>query len=370
MIKCDPENERIKRSYFAHLEGAHGLGEASLAVAAAAIHRFEQSTNFRSFRKFHLEQAIAFRRKMEDGVNARTGKPLSKATAAKTLSALREFFLFLAEQPGYRSRIRYSDAEYFRLSEKDSRAAKTANRRPIPTPEQIEAVLQRMPTDTVIERRNRAVIAFPWLTGVRDGALVTLKLKHVDLVAGAVNQDAREVRVKNSKSQYTTFFPVGGSARQIVVDWINELTTVHLFGADDPLFPATHMKLDEQLRFRADGICRKNWSNADRVRKVFRQAFQSIGLPAFHPHSVRHTLGMLAERNCTTPEQLKAWSQNLGHEDVLTTLTSYGEVPPDRQAEIMKSLGTSRPRSFEAREFVNEIADAVAARIGPNADRG
>ncbi len=44
-------------------------------------------------------------------------------------------------------------------------------------------------------------------------------------------------------------------------------------------------------------------------------------LPYFHPHSLRKTLGRLGGRIATTPEALKAWSQNLGHEKVLTTLT-------------------------------------------------
>ena len=36
--------------------------------------------------------------------------------------------------------------------------------------------------------------------------------------------------------------------------------------------------------------------------------------------------------------ELKAWSQNLGHDDVLTTFTSYGTVAAHRQAEIMTDL--------------------------------
>jgi hypothetical protein len=35
------------------------------------------------------------------------------------------------------------------------------------------------------------------------------------------------------------------------------------------------------------------------------------------------------------PEQLKAWSQNLGHEKVLTTFLSYGEVACQRQGETL-----------------------------------
>ena len=54
---------------------------------------------------------------------------------------------------------------------------------------------------------------------------------------------------------------------------------------------------------------------------------------------------------CVSPEELKAWSRSLGHEDVLTTLTSYGAVPGYRQRTIMKSL---RGRSNELRCNDNE----------------
>jgi hypothetical protein len=72
----------------------------------AAINRFEQTTGHRSFKKFHSEQAIAFRRKMDDATRVRDGEPLSKATIHQTLNSLRSFMLWLAEQPGYRKRIR------------------------------------------------------------------------------------------------------------------------------------------------------------------------------------------------------------------------------------------------------------------------
>src|SRR5215467_9403975 len=43
----------------------------------------------------------------------------------------------------------------------------------------------------------------------------------------------------------------------------------------------------------------------------------------------------------STPEEYKAWSQNLGHENVLTTFSSYGDVARHRQAEIIRAFGTS-----------------------------
>lgn len=59
--------------------------------------------------------------------------------------------------------------------------------------------------------------------------------------------------------------------------------------------------------------------------------------PYFNPHSFRKTLALLGGQRCNTPEEYKAWSQNLGHEQVLTTFLSYGDVSYNRQAEIIRS---------------------------------
>ena len=37
------------------------------------------------------------------------------------------------------------------------------------------------------------------------------------------------------------------------------------------------------------------------------------------------------------------WSQNLGHENCLTTFSSYGAIPPSRQAEIIRGLAAPAP---------------------------
>ena len=90
--------------------------------------------------------------------------------------------------------------------------------------------------------------------------------------------------------------------------------------------------------FTATGLNRSHWSNATPVRQIFKQAFESAGLPYFNPHSFRYTLVNLGEKLCKTPEAFKAWSQNLGHEGVLTTFYSYGAVAASRQGEILSEL--------------------------------
>jgi len=338
MAKHNAANERIKNDYFKLLKEARGYDEASIDAVAASIDRFETYTRRRGFERFHVEQAIGFKGWLRELKSQQTGRPLSKATLDSTMRALREFFLWLSGQPGYRSRISFGDTAYFRLSEKDSRAAATTSDRPVPSVDQIEVVLRSMPIFTVLERRDRAVIAFTILTGARDNAVASLRMRDLKLEARMVFQDPRAVRTKASKGIWTWFFPVGTLAREIVVDWVGELRTDHNWGDDDPLFPATLVGLSQERHFSAIGISRVTWSNAEPIRRIFRRAFERAGLPYFNPHSFRKTLARLGEKICKTPEEFKAWSQNLGHEQVSTTLTSYGAVPRHRQGEIILAL--------------------------------
>ncbi len=84
-----------------------------------------------------------------------------------------------------------------------------------------------------------------------------------------------------------------------------------------------------------------NRSRATSISKIFKVAFAKADLPYFNPHSFRNTIVQLGQSKCKTPEAFKAWSQNLGHESVLTTLYSYGEVGRQRQADILKNLAIS-----------------------------
>ncbi|WP_095012919.1 tyrosine-type recombinase/integrase [Tsuneonella mangrovi] len=342
MARHNAANTRIKREYFHYLKEARRRDDASIDPIAKALARFEEATGYKDFRKFHREQGVAFKRRLDTEKNVRTGKPLSRATVHSTLSALREFFIWLAGQPGYKSKIAYADADYFNLSDKDVRIAKATREKPVPTIEQVHHVLATMPAGTDIELRNRALMALALLTGARAAALATLKFKHIELEQGCIHQDARDVRTKASKTFTTWFYPVGGDALQIVTDWCEHLHTRLHWGKDDPLFPKTLVGLGEQRGFQAIGLAREHWSGTGPIRAIYRDAFAAAGLPYFNPHCFRDALVQLGERLCTTPEQFKAWSQNIGHERVLTTLTSYGKVPAARQAELISGLGQAQ----------------------------
>jgi integrase len=339
MVTHNAQNERIKRAYFTYLAEAKGFSEDTLDGVAKALNRFETYTRFRDFKAFHIEQAKGFKASLAEHTSVRTKDRLSKATLYAALTALKRFFIWLAGQPGYKSRIAYSDAEYFNLSAKETRIAKAHRDARVPTLEQIRHVIRTMPAATEIERRDRALVAFTILTGARDGAIASLKLRHIDIVQGRVDQDARQVKTKFSKTFTIWFFPVGDEIRRIVVDWANHLQHEKLWGLDDPLFPATKIVVGDTRHFEAAGLDRKHWSSAGPIRTIFRDAFVSAGLPYFNPHSFRKTLALLGGQICKSPEEYKAWSQNLGHENVLTTFSSYGDVARHRQAEIIRGLG-------------------------------
>ena len=218
-----------------------------------------------------------------------------------------------------------------------------------------------MPAGSEIGQRNRALIAFTLLTSARDGAIASLKLKHIDMIEGKLDQDAREVNTKFSKTFTTFFFPVGDDFRMIVAQWVDYLATVKLWGPDDPLFPATRVTLGESHQFEASGIARTHWRSAGPIRAIFRDAFERAGIPYANPHSFRAALASLGEKLCRNPEEFKAWSQNMGHEGVLTTFTSYGEVSRERQARIIRSLADAEApgRDFPAIEKALEAALAI-----------
>jgi site-specific recombinase XerC len=126
-----PFNERIKRRYFLRLKETRGYSVATVDGVAAAISRFESFTGYKDFKKFHLEQVRAFKRHLLEQAKAvRSGQGLSAATISSTLRSLKVFVEWLGDQPGYRSKITYCDADYFTPPAQQERIAAGRMERP------------------------------------------------------------------------------------------------------------------------------------------------------------------------------------------------------------------------------------------------
>jgi site-specific recombinase XerD len=338
MTKHNASNERVKRDYLQYLKDARGRDEVTIDRVAKSLARFEETTGRKDFRKFHREQAMAFKRRMAEARNVRTGETLSKATVHSTLSDLKAFFEWLSREPGFRQKIAFSDADYFNLSEKDTAIARAVRDKAVPSVEQLRHVLTAMPANTLVERRDRALIACAAVTGARVSALATFRLGHVNLVGHWIEQDARTVKTKFSKTFRTFFMPVVEGAEAILAQWVTELREQELRGPTDYLFPITEVGVGENGEFEPKGLGRTGWTNTNAIREVFRRAFEAVGLPYFNPHSLRDMLVRHAMSLGINAAQMKAWSQNLGHADVMTTFTSYGAIPVHRQGELIRSI--------------------------------
>jgi integrase/recombinase XerD len=183
----------------------------------------------------------------------------------------------------------------------------------VPSVEQIRHVVRTMPDVSDVEKRDRALVALALMTGARDDALAPLRLRHVDLEAGFIEQDAQVVRTKFSKTFRTYFVTFGDDIQEAFESWVRYLRDVLHWGPDDPLFPRTRIVTGNDWRFEASGLERVGWRSSGPIRAIFRKAFEAAGVPYFNPHSFRHALARHGQTICVTLEDHKAFSQNLGH---------------------------------------------------------
>lgn len=289
------DNLRIKRKHLLWLKDAKGLSQSSIDKAAASIAIYDRWLKGKDYRAFHSERARAFKRHLQSLRNERTGAPLSAATINGLLRDVMKFFDWMADQPGYKSRISRADIAYLTPDRKSEQARRSTLWKPHPSPVQVSHLLSVMPVETVVQRRDRALIAFLFLTGSREGAAITVRLRHVDLANKCVQFDGRSVDTKFGKSFTTSFFPFGDDVERILRDWITELRQDHLFSDTDPLFPKTRVTLGPLRHFQAVGIAREPWAGPSSAARIFKQAFVDAGLPPFSPHRVRDTIAELAK---------------------------------------------------------------------------
>ena len=328
------KNERLKRRFLEYRKYARQLSEKTLDREIAALERFDVWNGRKDFARFHIEQAMGFRTHLEN-CKSKTGKPLGKSTMRAILTTLREFVLWLSQQDGFRSRIKAADSDYFNLSRRDEAEARAAPPRPAPSINQAKHTLALMPSKTPLQMRDKAVFALLCLMGIRGGALISLKIRHVDLAEKSVTQNPREVATKMGKS-IDTFFAKGFDEVEIALNkWITYLDETVLYGPDDPLFPATAIKPDANIGFSENGFHKRNWTTTEPVRKIVRKAFEGASVTNYGPHAFRHMLARHIAKNCKSVAELIATSQNLGHTDLLTTLRSYGQISREEQRKLV-----------------------------------
>lgn len=359
MVTYHPENERLKTKYFAYEKEANGKSPKTIENMRKAIIRYEEFTKHESFKNFNNKKAMEFKAHLLK-MNNKHGRPLSASTIAHTLNPLQDFLKWLAAQTGYKTQIRYPDIEYLNLNEKDKHKIQPNTLKEYPSEQQIRKVITTMPENTPVEKRNRAIVAFVFATGIRDGALIGLKLKHLNVAKRYVVQDPKEVATKFGKRINSKFFPVGDDIHQIILDWAAYLREEMFFTDADPLFPREELVHDQENSFKPQ-LSHKHWQSATAIRGIFKQAFGAAKLPYYSPHRLRDTLSAIGRTLCVTTEDQMAWAKNLGHESPATTFMVYGGFSPDQQFDAIEKLGKKKQKTSPT--DIDAIAEAVAHKL-------
>ena len=122
-VKINPKNERLKRDFFIYLKEAEGKAPSTIDAIRKALCRFEDYTSYRDFSTFNKEQAIQFKKHLIKQKAIRSNITLSLSTVHTTLNALKEFFRWLSQKQGYKSKIDPLQINYLNLSEKETSIA-------------------------------------------------------------------------------------------------------------------------------------------------------------------------------------------------------------------------------------------------------
>lgn len=358
MKKINIENDRRKRKFFQWLRNAKGLSPSTIKGVEKAIWEWEDFTNMADFKDFNEDTAVAFKETLLQRKNGRTGKALASSTCLHYLNALSEFFLWLSGQSGYRSRISPDKVAYLKLDRKQSRIASEPPAVEYPSLEQVKGVATAIKVENEVDLRDRALIAFTLLSGMRVEAIMTLPLKCVDLENMAIHQYPNQgVRTKFSKRNKSTLFNFDATLMSYFKEWVDFLVKEKLFSPSDPLFPSTKVeqKSENDLVFIADKVQPQLWKTTNSIRDIFKKRFTEAEIKYFPPHSFRHLAIRISVSRSTTAEQLKAVSQNFGHENVATTMMTYGTIREDEVTEIIKRMdfsGEAKANQLEIEQMI------------------
>jgi len=341
-MKINVKNERIKRRFSKHLKGPGRCCQSTIGYIEKAILLYEDFTQNADFNTFNSEKAEDFKAWLK--ARKYRGKPLSVCTYYTYLRYLRKFFSWLSFQDGYKSKIKTDMVGYLDTTEKEQRMATQSPPRDYPSQGYVINLTDSIKINSEIDQRDRALIAFAFLTGMRDKAIATLPLGCFDEEKLTISQNPKlGVETKFSKYINSIVFKFNKKHVDYVVEWVKFLKGKG-FGTKDPVFPRSKLEqnMDGLSYEKATKVEPKFWSTTGRIREIFKNRSKEANLPYYPPNTFRHLAIDLAVKHSRGGEQMKAVSQTFGHESIATTLSEYANFNLDRLSRVLGKIDFSR----------------------------
>ncbi|MCZ8261157.1 MAG: tyrosine-type recombinase/integrase [Beijerinckiaceae bacterium] len=333
------QNDELRHEWRVSLQQGRGLAQSTIQAKLAALRDFETFTSGRSFLKLRQRDVTDFKEHLLTVPSAVTGECLSCSTVVHVLEHCRDFYSWLAD----RKDGRHLDPEaiqWLTATRADKERARSVPPKPVPSLAEAEAAFAAMPDVTLQNRRDRAVFATLLLTAIRADALASLTLGSIDLSKSSVWQDSRVVRTKNSKSFTVYLMPFFPKAREALEAWMAELSDLGLCSSD-ALFPRD----TELVRIEAGDSPKAGefpvWARSTQVRAIVRNGFEAAGLPRHSPHVFRHMMAKHVLSLRPPAEDLIAFSINLGHNRLETTVNPYGRPDEETRGRLIAGLGAN-----------------------------
>src|SRR3954452_7340141 len=213
-----------------------------------------------------------------------SGRDAVAATIARKLAALRAFYRTLREH----GHVTQNPVDLI-PSPKRPRSLPTVLR-----PDELAALLDRIPASTPLELRDRAMLEVAYACGLRAEELVNLEVSSVGF-------DTEELRVEGKGSK-TRIVPAGEPALRAVPRYLARGRPPL---AADPAEPALFVSKSGRRLSTSD------------VRRRLRVWTRKVGLPgAVSPHALRHSF---ATHLLEGGADLRAIQEMLGHASIRTT---------------------------------------------------
>jgi len=368
------KNELAKRGFYKYLENAKRFSPKSIECYEKAIWLWENFSKKADFKFFNQTKAEEFKNWLKNKQKKNSQELVGLSYCYDILRYLKVFFEWLSGQPNYR-KINRTAIDYLNLTRGEAKIATQPKAKVYPSLEEVKTIIEGITGKTEIEMRDRALISLIFLTGARISALFSLPMQSFDRENLIIRQDPTlGVKTKNSKLITTAImeFSFYKEPLKYFLEWFDYLKKEKKFEPSDPLFPATKIDngKDNLGYYNTEKIEPNFWKNTASPRKIFEKRSKQAGIKYYKPHSFRDLLVKEISKLSLTEEQKKAFSQNLGHEDVGTTFGNYGygKISEDRQIEIMRSINfnsINKENTKMTASILNEddIVERIAKRV-------
>ena len=195
-------------------------------------------------------------------------------------------------------------------------------------------LLLAAPAQTLVELRDRAAIAFLFLTGMRVDAFVTMPIEavHIEGKKPWVEQDPDlGMRTKNRQSGITFFYTIP-ELLAIVRDWDRRVRN------ELPLDVLWYAHVDSEGSAFTGATEAGQWRRLF-VAKALRRMCKRAGVKYRPPHSLRHGNAFYGLELAQDSADRKAVSLNLMHKNLRIVRDSARKMRPLRGSWQKRALG-------------------------------